>query len=226
MNRKFSALLFVAFVAALLVLSPTAAAHKTAYTADGKYKVVWGFLNEPAITWQKTGIDLRITDNATGAGVAGLQDAIEVHLKKGDHEMHLEDLAGQFGTVGAYTQVVTLTQPGLYTLVIHGKINDTVVDDLEIPAAHEIHEVEDTFFPATDESPFTEGPDAEDDALLARLAALETEVAALKAKQATQSQTPAPLTEQPTTTTAPVPGFGLLAAALAVVGVALVLRRK
>lgn len=218
------AFLAIAFTAMLVVgFVPTAAAHKTTYTEDGKIKIVWGFLNEPAVTWTKTGLDLILSDNATGAPISGASETLEAHLIWGDDELHFEHLRAQHGKPGGYTDVVTLTQPGLYSLKLHGTINGSAVD-MTIPAAHDTSAIEGTFFPSA-ENPFMVGEDGTA-ALQAEIADLKARIAALEAKATTQSQTPATVTEQPPAVTSDVPSAGLLLGALALVGAALVLRRK
>lgn len=207
-------------LATLLVLSlalvPTAAAHKTAYTPEGNVKIVWGFLNEPAVTMDKTGIDLVLTDNATGAAILGAADTVEVRLKHGEDEIHLEDLGARFGNPGSYTQVITLTKPGLYTLVLRGTINGTEVD-MAIPAAHEVAPISETYFPDLEA--------ADTAALAAKVAQLETKVAALEAKAVTQSTTPAPTSTQPPPGGNDAPALGIVGA-LSALGVVLLLRRR
>ena len=207
--------ILVAALALALALAPTAAAHKTAYTPDGKFKIVWGFLNEPAVTMDKTGLDLILTDNATGAPILGAHETVEVRLKHGEEEIHLKDLGARFGSPGAYTQVITLTKPGLYTLVLQGTINGTEVD-MSIPAAHEAAPISETYFP-----PF-EAADAT--ALAAKVSELETKVAALEARATTQSTTPAPTVTQPPGGN-DAPALGIVGA-LAALGVVLLLRRR
>lgn len=188
--------------------APTALAHKTAYTPDGGIKIVWGFLNEPATTFSKTGLDLILTDNATGAPIAGAETTLRATLRLADQQ-HAFELRAQHGQQGRYTDVVTLTRPGLYVLHLSGTINGTAVD-IAIPGAHAIEGIEETYFPPMQSSE-------------ARIAALEQQVAALDAKVKAASSTPAKVTEQPTKGV-PAPGlFGLVAlAALA----AIVLRRR
>src|SRR5437879_3855551 len=109
--NKTTALLVIGTL--MLSLAGTATAHKTAYSPDGKIKIVWGFLNEPAVTFTKTGLDLILTDNATGAPIDGVTaNTLKVEMHHGDDEMELEDFGPQFGTHGRYTGVITLTQPG------------------------------------------------------------------------------------------------------------------
>lgn len=198
----------------LTAAAGTAAAHKTTYSADGKVKIVWGFLNEPAVTWTKTGLDLILSDNATGAPLEGADKTLDASLVLGDQVHPFEDFAPQHGQKGRYTDVITLTRPGLYSLRLQGTINGSAVD-LTIPAQHEVSDVKETYFPEAD------GPSQ----TAARLKALEDQVAALKANAQTQAETPATLTPQgPAKNDTPAAG---LLGALAVVGLAaLVLARR
>jgi MYXO-CTERM domain-containing protein len=116
-------------LAALLLAAPLASAHKTVYTSDDKFKLTFGFLNEPAVTWTKTGIDLIITDNVTGGPVDGADKTLNASLVYGDQSRDLA-LKPQFGTHGRYTDVITMTRPGLYKLHLVGKVNGTTVDVL------------------------------------------------------------------------------------------------
>lgn len=212
MNR-LTPLALLAVVA--LALSPVAAAHKTTYTPDGSVKVVWGFLNEPAVTMTKTGLDLTLTDNATGAPIEGAEGTLDVSLRYGEEVHRFDDFRAQHGQKGKYTGVVTLTQPGVYYLVLKGTLNGTAVD-LEIPSQHEIAGIEETYFPAYEPADVA--------ALAAKVAALEAKVAALESKAATQSDTPATVTRQDDDV--PAPGVLLVLAALGAVAVALALRRR
>lgn len=196
----------------LTAAAGTAAAHKTTYSADGKVKIVWGFLNEPAVTWTKTGLDLILSDNATGAPLEGVEKTLKASLVLGDQVHAFEDFGAQHGQKGRYTDVVTLTRPGLYSLRLEGTINGSAVA-LTIPAQHEVSDVKETYFPDAD------GPSQ----LAARLKALEDQVATLKATQQTQATTPAPVNEQKNDT--PAPGPLAVLALLGVAALALARRR-
>lgn len=188
----------------LTAAAGTASAHKTAYTPDNKVKITWGFLNEPAVTWTKTGLDLILRDNATGAPIEGADKTLNASLVLGD-AAHAFELSPQHGAdkKGSYTDVVTLTRPGLYGLRLTGTINGSAVD-MTIPAQHEITDVQETYFPDAD------GPAQ----LAARLKALEDQVGALKATQKAQTDAPATVTTQKNTPAAGlVPTLGLLAVA-------------
>lgn len=199
-----------ALVALLLAAAPLASAHKTAYTDDGRVKVTWGFLNEPAVTHTKTGLDLSLTDNETGAPLEGVEETLTASLRWGDQVHEFEDLRAQHGQKGRYTGVITLTQPGIYHLVLKGTINGTEVD-MEIPTAHEVTAIDETYFPPAE-------------SLDARVAALEQQVAALQAELETQGGTPATVTPQDTGSNG-VPAPGVALALLAVAAVVLARRR-
>lgn len=214
--------LALAIVGMLAVASAgSAEAHKTTYSADGKIKIVWGFLDEPAVTMTKTGLDLILTDNATGAPIDGVtSSSLTVEMHKGDAEWQFKDFGAQYGQHGRYTGVITLTEPGLYVLHLTGTINGTDLgpDGIEIPGAHPVEDINDTYFPprnSTDTS-----------ATIAKLQsdvkALQDAVAALNAKAETRSTTPATVSPAPTKRApGPEAGVGSLAvgaAALAISG--------
>lgn len=223
-RRIATALAALTFLA--LALAPTAAAHASKTSDDGKVRVTWGFLDEPAYTGSKLRIDLIIRDAATGAGIGGLTgaDITELSLRYGEEEYDLGDVTAYrsvkgsaFGGDGNYTgeHAVWLTHPGIYTLHIEGNIAGSAID-LDIPSAHE--------YPAHDEIAFPEAADAS--GLEARVAALEQQVAALRAQQQTQAQTPATLTPQTPPTSTDAPAGGILLAAVGAVVAALLVRRK
>lgn len=221
----------VALLGLLLVAAP-ASAHASMNTEDGKYRITWGLIDEPGFTFSKNKLDLIIREiatpgtNATGAGVEGLtSEDVTVTLNYLDQAYDWGAItpntgvkgggfAGSEGANGNYTSThsVVLTQPGIYSLVISGEIRGTPVN-LTIPAAHEYAALQEIMFPR----------EVELGAGGADVSALEARIAALESKLATQAATPTPVSEQEG---GPVPGPGLLLAALAAVGVALVLRRR
>lgn len=208
----------------LLSLAPTAAAHASANSADGKVRVTWGLLEEPGFTHEKTRLDLIIRDPATGAGIGGLTpDSItELSLRYGEEEYDLGNItanrgvkSGAFAGAGNYTSqhYVFLTRPGIYTLHIRGVVNGSEVA-LDIPAAHEYEPMTEIMF-----------PDEAEIGGAGELASLEARVAALEAKAQTMSQQPATLTPQDTTPPArDAPALGVLVVMAAAVLVALARR--
>jgi MYXO-CTERM domain-containing protein len=198
--------------AALVVLAGPAAAHKTGYSADGKVRVTWGFLNEPAVTYTKTGLDLILRDNVTGAPLEGAEKQVTATLLLGGETHVFEGLAAQSGAdkKGSYTDVVTLTRPGLYSLRVQGTANGSAVD-VTLPAQHEVKEVGETYFPDA----------AAPSQLAQQVNDLQAEVAALKADLKAQAETPASVAPQaPPSKGTPAPG---LLPGLAVLGVAALL---
>lgn len=218
MNRHIVPLLAAAVL--LMALAPTAAAHATKTSDDGKIKVTWGWKTEPASTYTLNALDLTIRDNATNAGIAGLEKAgLTVTLRYGEEALEIETLAAQSGKGnGTYTgpHAITPTRPGIYTLHVSGTIQGSEVD-LEIPATHEMEDLRETMFPVRSSTT------AELDA---KIAELEAKIAALEAKSRTSSETPADVTPA-TGGRNPVPAPGALPA-LAVLAVAtlVALRRR
>jgi hypothetical protein len=220
MRKTHIALASALAVLLLALAAPTVAAHKTTYSADGKVKIVWGFLNEPALTMTKTGLDLILTDNATGAPIEGVEKTLNASLVYGSDVHEFEDFAPQHGQKGRYTDKITLTRPGIYSLRLAGTINGTAVN-MDIQGAHEIGAIEETYFPT-----FAAPADASGKvtALESKVAQLEAKIAALEAKAATQSQTPATLTSETPRNSVPAPGAASLLA-LASIAAVLVMRR-
>lgn len=227
MNTLSRIALFGALATLVLVaVAASASAHATAYSADGKIKVTWGWTNEPATTMTKNGLDLILRDNATGAGLSGMGNAnLTVEIIYGDEVMTLERIKPQHGreAEGRYTgpHPITPTAAGIYTLHIAGTINGSAVD-LTIPANHEMDPIEDTFWPT--QLPGTADLARELDALKAENVDLTARLAALEAKATTQSQTPAPVTNQEPASNNPIPGIGLLG--LLAVGVLVIAFRR
>lgn len=216
----------ILLVAALVCLAatPMASAHASKNSADGKVRVTWGWQTEPAFVGEKLRLELILRDAATGAGIGGVSaaDIRELSLHLGDEAYDFGNLTaysgaknGVFAGPGNYTaaNAVVPTQEGIYTLHIKGTIAGSEVD-LEIPATHALESMDELEFPGHDAN-------APGD-LESRLAALEQEVATLKANAQTQSETPAAVTSQ----TNDVPAVGV-ASVLGLLGVAaLVIARR
>jgi hypothetical protein len=193
MRNRTVALTAFLFLMGTVIAAGTASAHATAYTPDGKVKFVYGNLGEPVYTFQKTGLDLGIYDNRTGASITGLE-AVVGH---GDHVTpkltigwrygaqggpaldFSKDLTAQFGKPGWYTYPVMYTKPGLYYLSIKGSINGTMVDQTITPL-HEIKEMKDIMWPDKVGQPSDQD---------ARIMALESKVEAMKS---TPAKSPGP----------------------------------
>lgn len=206
MNFRRFVMLALAASLVLVAFAGTASAHTSKPSVDGAIKFTWGWAKEPATTFLVNDLDLRIVDNATGAGIGGVNDsALKVEIRWGDEKLAVTGLKQPFGkTPGNYTggSPITPTKAGIYSLSLKGTINGHVID-IEIPSTHEMTDIEATYWPAVEKLDTNS-------ALEARLAALEAEVAALKAKATTQSTTPTRVTTQPVGAS-PVPALGLLA---------------
>jgi hypothetical protein len=129
-----------AAVAAAGFLPAVASAHEHRDVDGGKYSVEVGFLDEPAITGFKNGLDLRVSANtgATpapgidadegGSPVEGLESTLQVEIIYIDQKMPLT-LEPRFGTPGAYNAYVIPTAAGDYTFHIFGTINGDAIDE-------------------------------------------------------------------------------------------------
>jgi MYXO-CTERM domain-containing protein len=198
---------------AAVALAPIAAAHATAYSSDNKVKIVYGFTNEPAVTYTKNGLDLILSDNVTGAPISGAEKTLtKVELVYSGATWNFTDFKFAFGKPGSYSGVVTPTKAGRYDLHIVGSINGSAVD-VTVQGAHDVEAYKDTLFPTAD------GP-AEVDA---KLATMQTKIDTLTAQVAAKSATPATVVSS---TAKPTPGFEVGLLAIAAVGAVLLLRRR
>lgn len=184
-----TAIMTIGLIALGSLVVGAASAHATHYSPDGKIKFVYGHLNEPTYTFVKTGLDLSIVDNATGKGIGGLDtDArgghdgeeasdpkLTVLYRYGAEGGPTKNISGDFraqhGQVGKYTHPITFTRPGLYSIIISGTINGTVLDKFVIAPAHAIEGQDDIMWPDQYESA---GEQAE------RIESLEKKVAELE----------------------------------------------
>lgn len=126
----------IALLAALLTV-PLASAHNEYETDDGKYRVVVGQLNEPTVTWSKTGLDLcfqqlppgEMDEEAEGAPLTVNTGSLTVTLTAPNNKTLSQPLRGQFGRPGCYQfqDPYVLTVPGQYKVDMTGSINGTPV---------------------------------------------------------------------------------------------------
>lgn len=170
-------IVFATALVGLVGAAAPAAAHATAYSDDDKLKFTYGSLNEPIYTFQKTGLDLGITDNATGKTISKLiptegSPSFKVFLVRGDQSLEM-NLTEQHGKAGWYTFPYVLTEPGVYGIRFEGTINGTNLDGYFIQSKHELHEMDEIMWPKKV---------ANQDDLEARLKTLESELATLKAQ--------------------------------------------
>ena len=110
---------------ALIVSSGTALAH--GHVEVGKYEIVIGFKNEPAIQSEVNGLDLRVMVKETGAPVIGLADTLKAEINYGATTQPLV-LRASWGEDGAYTADLLPTAVGDYNFHIFGTIEGEPVD--------------------------------------------------------------------------------------------------
>lgn len=92
----------------------------------GEYTFVVGFLDEPAFSGQKSGLDLRVSRG--GEPVEGLEETLQAEVTFGDSTRELP-LSPAFGEPGAYRSVFFPTAAGPYTFRIFGDIDEKPVDE-------------------------------------------------------------------------------------------------
>lgn len=191
---------------ALLLLAPAAAAHTTASSADGKLRVVVGQLNEPVVTYSKSGLDVCLTQNTTAREpvTANPGDLVATLRSPSGGELSLP-LRAQFGRAGCYQfeEPYILTEPGQYVLDLKGTAAGSPVDLRGVKAGGPVADQGNITFPQ-------QVPDLR--GLQAQVTALQARVQQLEAADAAEATKPAK--------GAPLPMAALLLAALALAAVA------
>lgn len=204
-------------LAALLLVAP-AAAHTSVFSPDGKYRAVVGLLEEPVVTYQKTGLDLCFQANNTARAPLSAVNpgGLTATLVSPDGERLTQELRSQFGRPGCFSfqDPIVLTMPGQYTVDLEGDVNGTMVDFTGVLAGGAVKDLGIVQFPNDD--PTTAELASElvahgDAATKAELEALRARVQALESKPAAEPRD------------APMPA---LLAVLAVLGIAVALRRR
>ncbi len=136
---SFLAVGSIAFGCALLSLPSTASAHETREIADGQYRIVIGFMNEPVFAGDKSGLEFWITEvgsatpvadeEAEGTPVEGLAETLQAEVIHGDQTMELP-LTAVWDEPGGYYSVFFPTESeGDYTFRIFGTIGATEIDE-------------------------------------------------------------------------------------------------
>lgn len=156
-----------------LFAAPTGSAHAVYPTDDGNFNIVVGYQGEPVYTYQATGLDLIIRDNATGGGVPDVHTTLNATLVSPSGQELTYPLEPQHGETSRYefSEGFVLTEPGLYKLRLSGTINGTQVDG-DYAMKHATKPRTEIMFPA-------EGLD-DLQALNERIADLEAQVATLE----------------------------------------------
>ena len=134
----------VALAATLLPAATTAHDHRE--VADGRYTLVVGFLEEPAVAGEPNALSLTVEEHHAhaedagdedhddaGAPVEGLETSLEAEVIYGDQTMELE-LKPQYGKAGSYVAYFIPTTAGDYAFRVHGEIADTPIDETFAPS--------------------------------------------------------------------------------------------
>ena len=136
---SFLAVSSLALGCALLSLPSPASAHETREIADGQYRIVIGFMNEPVFAGDKSGLEFWVTevaaatpaagDDAEGTPVEGLAETLQAEVIHGDQTMELP-LTAKWDEPGGYYSVFFPTESeGDYSYRIFGTIGDTEIDE-------------------------------------------------------------------------------------------------
>lgn len=124
----WAVLLGAAIFAIMVAFGSTASAHEV--RSVDKYRVVIGFIVEPAFVGIKNGVDLRVSVEETEELVEGVQDTLQVevtHVPTGVSKTM--DLRTIFRDPGHYTADLIPTATGVYQMRIFGNIEGTDVDE-------------------------------------------------------------------------------------------------
>jgi hypothetical protein len=166
---RFSAIAAIVtlLVGALLISSTsTASAHERRQVLGGKYQIVIGWLDEPAVSDELNSLDLRVSDltqatpataaatsdeEAAGAPVDGLETTLKVDIIYADQTRTLT-LEPRWMTPGAYNGWVIPVAPGDYSFHVSGTINGETIDETFTSGPETFSPVEDRAtleFPST-----------------------------------------------------------------------------
>ena len=125
-----------------LLASGVALAHESRIV--GKYKLVVGFVNEPALNGQPNAIDFRVTVSDTAKAVEGLDKTVKAEVIYGGGKSMPVALSARFGQPGAYAGYFIPTRPGTYIFHFTGQIEDTKIDERFESGPGRFNDVEDT----------------------------------------------------------------------------------
>lgn len=135
--------IFLAAVMAIVLwaISP-ALAHESREIA-GKYKLVVGFVNEPAFAGHMNGVDLRVSALTDKKPIEGLEESLQVKVSKKDGKKSiLLPLRARHKDPGRYAGYFLPAQPGDYVFVIEGVIDGTPINERFVTGDGKVHSVE------------------------------------------------------------------------------------
>lgn len=127
--------LLVAPLLALLLAASPALAHQSKEVGEGAYRVIVGYLLNPAYSGQVNGIDLAIRD-ADGEPMLGLERSLLAWVIAPDGTQLQLTLRANPAKEGWYTGDFLPTQPGNYTFRVRGFIGQTEFDELFDEPSH------------------------------------------------------------------------------------------
>ncbi len=131
----------LAAVALLVALPSAALAHETREVAG--YRVVVGWIVEPALEGQKNGVDLRITQ--ADKPVEGVEKTLQVEVThKASGVRKTFALRTIFRDPGHYTADIIPTAPGQYEMRFFGKVGNAEVDETFISGPGRYGDIEPT----------------------------------------------------------------------------------
>jgi len=117
-------------VALMTFVSLGATAYGHARREAGPYRLVVGFLVEPAYEGLKNGVDLRVLRADTEAPLEGLQDTLQVEVTYVPSMVaKVLKLRAIYRDPGHYTADLLPTAPGQYRFRFFGKIQDLTVQE-------------------------------------------------------------------------------------------------
>jgi hypothetical protein len=115
-------------VMSLGVLATPAAAHES--RTVGPYTFIVGWVAEPPIVAQPNGLDLTVTETASGKAVEGLEKTLQAQVITGGAASTMSlDLGADSDVPGHYTAQLVPTRVGDYTFHISGMAGSTKIDE-------------------------------------------------------------------------------------------------
>jgi hypothetical protein len=119
--------LLAAGIAGPALVPATALAHERREV--GPYTFVVGFIVEPAIQGEPNGIDLRVTNTASGQPVEGVERTLKASIAFGGGQPKELPLRARFQMPGAYTADLIPTRAGGSVFTFSGTIDGQTINE-------------------------------------------------------------------------------------------------